>query len=80
MVHSLKTPKLKALAEALGWEPRELEERIFELGIAVLSTEANRLAEAPCTDSNVSWLRQPEIRLIHWTVAAANLLTWEEST
>lgn len=35
MVHSLKTPELKALAEALGWEPRELEERIFELGIAV---------------------------------------------
>ena len=78
MFQSLKTPELTKLAAALDWHPKELEERIFELGLATLSAEAHRLAETPCSDPTVICLTQPEARLVHWIVAASNLLQWQE--
>lgn len=79
MFHSMKTPELAKLAAALDWHPAELEERIFELGLAALSAEAHRLAETPCSDPTVTCLTQPEARLVHWIVAASSLLRWEEA-
>lgn len=66
--------ELEALAEALGCGHPELEQRIFELGLAVLAYEAERLSEAPLELPNSLELKEPKVRLVHWFVAASNLL------